>query len=55
MMYELAVRTDQPASTLSDIMLTPLLTGAAVVRSHAPEYERDVLNQIHTFTNNRLF
>ena len=53
-MYELAVCSDgmteaqprsfrqnrPPASTLSDIMHTPLLTGAAVVRTRAPESEK---------------
>ena len=35
--------SEQPASTLSDIMHTPLLTGAAVVRTRAPEYEKNVV------------
>ena len=38
-----SVRTDQPASTLSDIMHTPLLTGAAVVCTRAPEHEKNVV------------
>ena len=55
-MYELAVCSDgmieaQPrsfrqnraASTLSDIMHTPLLTSAAVVRTRAPEYEKNIV------------
>ena len=37
-----SVRTDQPASTLSDIMHTPLLTGAEVVCTRAPENEKNV-------------
>ena len=35
-----SVRTDQPASTLSDTMRTPLLTGGAVVRTPASENEK---------------
>ena len=40
LMYELAVRTDQPACALSGIMHTPPQTGAAVVHTRAPENKK---------------
>ena len=37
-----SVRADKPASTLSAIMHTPLIIGAAVVWTRAPENEKNV-------------